>query len=383
MTYSISRRRLGAFTGAGAVMAAFSSPACAALSPKGTTLRIGQSLPLTGPLANIVKPVIEGQNALLDEINAQGGIHGAKVEMVTRDDGNDPQRVVENAAALIEQDDVLALFGLANAAGVAASFPMLAQRKVPLVGIYAGADILRAKHHPYFFTTTASFRDEIVQMVRTLTTVGSNRLAIACMTTNNFDKWVLPMAQQVAAELGATITLARGITQTGEDAAQAALAMADARPHAVLLLAAGPCVPAFLQAAQKALRVPVYALSIAATTGSLKNMGEQAHGLVVTQVVPFPWRQTSALNRQFAAAMERSRLPIGYDRMWGYLNASVLAEGLRRAGRTPTPTTLVAAMEGMTDANLGGYKVSYSRDNHHGSRFVEITIVGTAGQFKR
>lgn len=382
MNINMNRRRLGAFAGASALLAAIGSRASAAPSPA-TTLRIGQSLPLTGPLANIVKPVIEGQNALLDEINAKGGINGAKVEIITRDDGNDPKRVVENAAALMEKDDVLALFGLANAAGVAGSFPMIAERKVPLIGIYAGADIIRAKHHPYFFTTTASFRDEIVQMVRTLTTVGSKRLAVACMTTNNFDQWMLPMVQQVATELGATITMARGIKQTGEDATQAAQAIADTRPHAVLLLAAGPCVPTFLQAARKDLRVPVYALSIAATTGSLANMGEQAHGLVVTQVVPFPWRQTSALNRQFATAMERAKLPIGYDRMWGYLNASVLTEGLRRAGRSPTPAILVAAMEGMTNANLGGYQVSYSRDNHHGSKFVEITIVGTGGQFKR
>ncbi|MEP6791465.1 MAG: ABC transporter substrate-binding protein [Ramlibacter sp.] len=382
MNININRRRLGAFAGAGAVLAAIGSPARSALAPR-ATVRVGQSLPLTGPLANIVKPVIEGQNALLEEINSKGGINGNKLEIITRDDGNDPKRVVENAAALIEQDDVVALFGVANAAGVAASLPMLAQRKVPLVGIYAGADIVRAKHHPYFFTTTASFRDEIVQMVRTLTTVGSTRLAVACMTANNFDQWVLPMTSQVAAELGATITLTRGIRQTGEDAAQAAQAMAATQPHAVLLLAAGPCVPAFLRTARKELRVPVYALSIAATTGSLAAMGEEAHGLVVTQVVPFPWRQTSALNRQFAAAMERARLPVGYDRMWGYLNTSVLAEGLRRAGRSPTPATLVAAMEGMSNTNLGGYQLSYGPGNHNGSKFVEITIVGAGGQFKR
>ncbi|MBI2771631.1 MAG: ABC transporter substrate-binding protein [Burkholderiales bacterium] len=380
MIANMNRRRLCAAAGASLALATTARTAWA-VPAKNTTLRIGQSLPLTGPLAGIVKPVLEGQAALFDEINSKGGINGAKIELITRDDANDPKRVLANAAALIEQEQVVSLFGLANAAGVAASLPMLAERKVPLVGIYAGADLVR-RHHPYFFTTTASFRDEVVQMVRTLTTVGSKRLAVACMTTNDFDKWMLPMVEQVAREHGATITVARGIHQAGGDAAEAAKAIADSSPNAVLLLAAGPCVPAFLKAARQVMGIPMYALSIAGGTTGL-TAAEQARGLVVTQVVPFPWRQTSALNRQFSAAMERAGLPVSYDRMWGYLNATVLAEGLKRAGRSPTPAAIVTAMEGMSDVNLGGYRVGYSPDNHNGSRFVEITIVGSAGEFKR
>jgi branched-chain amino acid transport system substrate-binding protein len=44
---------------------------------------------------------------------------------------------------------------------------------------------------------------------------------------------------------------------------------------------------------------------------------------------------------------------------------------------------VVAAMEGMNDVDLGGYRLQYSRDNHHGSHFVEITMVDDRGEYVR
>ena len=105
--------------------------------------------------------------------------------------------------------------------------------------------------------------------------------------------------------------------------------------------------------------------------------------MAFTQVVPYPLRQTSTLTRNFSAAMAAAKLEPTYDRMWGYLNASILVEVLRRSGPRPTPAVVSAALERMTDVDIGGYRVAYGPQKHHGSSFVEITMVDAGGKFVR
>jgi len=61
----------------------------------------------------------------------------------------------------------------------------------------------------------------------------------------------------------------------------------------------------------------------------------------------------------------------------------VLVEGLRRAGPAPTRAKLVKALESMDNFDLGGTSVNYSPSNRIGSRFVEVTVIGTSGKLLR
>ena len=173
------------------------------------------------------------------------------------------------------------------------------------------------------------------------------------------------------------------IESNGSNANQAAAAVAAAGAQAVLLLAAGAAILGFVKSLPAGARVPLYAPSLAGTTALVEQLGPLARGMAVTQVVPSPQRQTSALTRKFGAAMAAAGLPPTYDRMWGYLNASILVEVLRRAGPRPTPAAVQVAIEKMNDFDLGGYRLQYGAERHHGSSFVEITMVDASGRFIR
>jgi ABC-type branched-subunit amino acid transport system substrate-binding protein len=363
--------------------------ALAALGSSGTAvraenapIRIGQSLPLTGPLASVVQPIAEGQHALLQEVNARGGVGGARIELVTLDDGADPQRTVDNVHRLVEAERVAGLFGFASVPGLMRALPVLTAYRVPLLGIYNGADIVRRGHQPYLFTTTASIGDEVAEMVRTLAAIRVLRLGVAYQD-NEFGRFMMPLVEAIAKEHGAEIVVATPVAPDGSNAAAVVQAAAAKEPQAMLLLAAGNAALAFLRAAHEVIRVPTYALSLAGTTALLEQLGPAAHGLAVTQVVPYPWRETSPLTRQFAAAMTRAGLAPTYDRMWGFLNASILVEVLRRAGPNPTPASIVSAIEHMGSVDVGGYRLAFDAENHHGSRFVEITMIGSNGKYVR
>src|SRR5262249_30199776 len=134
----LNRRQLLATAGALGVTAAWPARAqdkAAANAP----IVIGQSAHLSGPLASTMTGVVAGQKLALDEFNAKGGVAGRKVQLITLDDAYDPKKCVENVGRLIEQDRVTALFGLASTANVGAVLPLLADKQVPLVGVYTGA----------------------------------------------------------------------------------------------------------------------------------------------------------------------------------------------------------------------------------------------------
>jgi len=343
---------------------------------------IGQSAPLSGMMAPTMTGVLAGQQMAIEEANRRGGIHGRKVRLVILDDAFDPKRTLENARKLVEEHEVTALFGTVGTSQTAAVLPFVAEKRVPLIAVYTGSPALREKHNPYFFTTQASYADELVRMVRNLKAVQSTQLAVVYQN-NDFGRLLLPLAEKVIREEGASVVATRSVESSGADAAAAAQALAAVRPQAVIMIVSGPAVVAYVKANRAHLGVPVYTFSLSVGSAILKALGDDARGLAVSRATPYPWRATTPLAREFAAAMERIDKPIDYDHYLGYINAKVLLAGLRAAGRHVTPVSLAAAMERMNKLDLGGHTFSFSPQNHHGSNFVEITVVGPNGNFIR
>lgn len=173
----------------------------------------------------------------------------------------------------------------------------------------------------------------------------------------------------------------RALEPTGADAVAVAQSLTAVRPQAVIMVVAGPAVVSYVKANRAALGVPVYTFSLSVGSSVLQALGDDARGLAVSRSTPYPWRATTPLARNFKLLMDKAGKPVDYDHFAGYINARVLIEGLRGAGRKPTPETLTQAMEKLDTLDLGGYTLAYSPQNHHGSSFVEITVVGPNGDF--
>ena len=341
---------------------------------------IGRSTALSGGMAPFLAPIHEGQEAAIEDANAKGGIGGRKIRIVSLDDGFDPRRTLENARQLSEKDAVVALLGVSGTSQVMALLPYLAQAKLPLISVYTGSPAIRAQQHPYLFTTRASYADELVKIVRNLVAVQSSRIAVV-YENNDFGKLLLPLVEKTITAEGASLAGSHALAPTGEDAATAAKTLAAQKPQAVLLVAAGPPVVAYVKANRAHLGVPVYTLSLGAGSAVLKALGEEARGLAVARTGPSPTKPTIQLTRDFQASMKRHGKPADYDRYTGYMDARVLIEGLRAAGPGVTRASLVQAMEGLGTLDLGGYTYQFSPQNHHGSNFVDIAVVGSGGVY--
>lgn len=379
--HAAARRRILQAIGAAGAASALPTRAQKPPADNGPIV-IGQSCMLTGPLAPVMKGLLEGQQLALDEFNARGGVGGRPVKLVVLDDAYDVKKSVENLHTLVDRDKVTALFGFSSTANVAAALPLVVEKQVPLIGVYTGAPTLRVKHNPWFFTHTASYRDEVVQMVRNLKTVARDQIGLVYMN-NPFGQLMLPIVEEVVKEQGATLVARAPLEANGSNADAAAQTLASGKPKAVIYMAFGPSLVNFVRSARAFLGVPVYAVSVANNKAALDALGDDARGLAMTTLIPNPHRPSTGMSRDFAKASERARKPVDHDHFWGYRNLRVLLEQLKRAGRGVTPQSLVATIEQMNKVDLNGYSLSYGPHNHHGSTFVDIMIAGPGGRFIR
>ena len=98
-------------------------------------------------------------------------------------------------------------------------------------------------------------------------------------------------------------------------------------------------------------------------------------------MVPFPTSTSLALVRDYQAAMRALGVEeFSHLSLEGYVNARVLAEGLRRAGRNLTRANFEAALDGMRRVDLGGMEINFGQGAQSGSRLVELTMVNAQGR---
>ena len=117
----------------------------------------------------------------------------------------------------------------------------------------------------------------------------------------------------------------------------------------------------------------------------VRLLDSDAVGLIFAQVVPFPWSPLIPIVREYQDALKRHapQSEPSFSSLEGFINAKVLVEGLRRAGRKPTRESLIGALDSMRDYDAGGLWVTYGAGSHLGSRFVDVVVVGASGQFAR
>src|SRR5260221_1128833 len=121
---------------------------------------LGQSVALTGPAAQLGIQMRNGIKSYLDAVNAKGGVHGRKIELITLDDGYEPARTVPNTKKLIEQQRVFGLIGYVGTPTSVPVVPIISEAKVPFIGPFTGAEALRQPFNRYIFHVRASYYDE-------------------------------------------------------------------------------------------------------------------------------------------------------------------------------------------------------------------------------
>ncbi len=359
----------------------FGSP----VQAQSTAIRLGQSLPLSGALAELGTEYRDGMQAYFKVLNARGGVHGRRIELVTLDDGYVVERSVENAKKLLDQEDVFAFIGMFGSANYGALIPLINERGIPSLAPYSGSDELRAQKAPTTFWLRASYGDETEKIIDQLTTLGINKIAVFYQD-DAFGKSGLAGVEKALAKRNLKMVAVGAFDKTKNDVRDAVKAIGAADPQGVVMISTYKPTAAFVREMRQAgKQSQFFALSVVGYKALQAELGQSAAGVAIAQVMPYPWSGVTPIVREFLA-LPADVLPksgITYTAIEGYIAAKVMAEALRQAGPQPTREKLVAALGGLRNYDTGGFVVDYGKGSHLGSRFVEVTIVGSAGRLMR
>lgn len=346
---------------------------------------IGQVAPLTGVLASTGRQMVLGGKVCFDAVNAQGGVHGQKIRTVVVDDGYQVDETLRLTRELVADPQVVALFGFAGTANVGRLLQdkVLESGGIALVAPYTGGEPLRTPFNPWIFHLRAGYADEAEHMVKQLSTQGIQRVAVLYQN-DAFGKAGLEGVEIAMSRRNRKIVVAAPYERNTDDVKAAVASILKADAQAVIMIAVNKPAAAFVRQYRDAGGGgQLFSISVVDPAELVNLAGIQAaKGLGITQVVPYPYQERLPIVREFLRLMKQyaPHAEVNYTNFEEFLGARVLVEALRRAGPSPTRGSVVKALESLSPFDLGGVSVAFSKNHRVGSRFVEVTVIGSSGK---
>ena len=349
---------------------------------------IGQVAPLSGVLASTGHQMVVGGQIYFDAINAQGGINGAKIRHVVVDDGYKVADTVRLTRELLARPEVVALFGFAGTANVTQLLTdgVLEAGGAALVAPYTGGESLRNPFNPWIFHVRAGYADEAEHTVQQLTTLGMNRIAVMYQD-DGFGKAGLLGVTNALAKRNLKLAVAAGYERNTDKVEDAVKKIKASDAQAIIMVSVNKSTAAFMKLYRESGGgAQMYNISVVDPAELVKLAGlKNAHGLGISQVVPYPYMPNLPVVREYQTMLKKyaPKELVNYTSFEEFVGAKVLVEALRRAGPNPTRAKVVKALESMGSYDTGGITISYSPSNRIGSRYVEVTVIGSTGKLMK
>lgn len=352
-------------------------------------LRVVQVAPLSGPMGDTGRLIRQGASLAIREANEQGGIHGQKIRFDTLDDGYKVEETVRLVGDIARQPDKpVAFLGLTGTSNMEALLKrgLIDEAGIPVIGVRSGATAIRKRTHPLVYHLRASYSNEVDRLVEIAAAVGCKQFGVFYQDDDFGRDGLQAMQQSIARRklvLAASATYERNTT----DVHKAARALAENTGlSAIVMISTTQATAAFVKAYRAhAGRANLYTLSVNNDRDIVDGIGAAtSRGLGIAQVVPSPFSGVLPVSLEYRKSLrkfEPDAQPT-FAGMEGYLYGKVLIEGLRRAGPKPTPDTLGRALES-APIEVGGHVIRFTRNNHEGSGYIELTMIGANGKLVR
>jgi branched-chain amino acid transport system substrate-binding protein len=341
---------------------------------------IGSCSALEGPSSFLGTETVNGAKAYFGMINDAGGVAGRKLRLIAYDDSYDPSKTQACFDRLMGQK-VFALGFFVGTPTAVKYVPMAESEKIPLVGLFTGAQTLYTPLRHWVVNVRASYFDETREQVEGLRkTLGYKKIGVI-YPDDAFGSTVLEGVKTALAANGSEPVAAASYQRQTAQVGGAIDTVRAAQPEAVVLV--GPpntVAPILKQAHAKGWKPLFLTVSFVGTDELIHEAGGDAEGMVITQVVP-PYYltdlKTVALYRRELQKHVPGAQP-NFVSLEGFVDAMVLVEGLKRAGKEPTREGLIRGIESLHDLDMGlgpQLKLSYSAHDHKGFDHVIPSVV--------
>jgi ABC-type branched-subunit amino acid transport system substrate-binding protein len=356
-----------------------------ALADNPARIVLGQSAALSGPAAALGTQFRQGALLAFEPFNARGGLNGRTIELQSLDDGYEPDRCAANTGKLLD-GGAFALFGYIGTPTSLAALPIAAKAGAPFFAPFTGAEALRNPVSRVAFHVRASYFDETAEIVKQTTAVGIRRIAVFHQN-DSYGKAGLDGVVRALKPLNLEPVGLGTVERNTVDVDAAVKSILAGRPDAIVQISAYKSCAAFIRAARKAgFGGTFYNVSFVGTKALADELGTEARGVVVSQVMPYPYAPTAPLVGEYLTAGRAAhgdKFEPNYSSIEGFIAARTFVEGLRRVSGNLTREALIAALESLRELNLGGFWLDFGAGKRAGSRFVDLTILTADGRVRR
>ena len=340
---------------------------------------VGQSAPLSGGNAKFGTDIRDGAQAYFASINAKGGVNGGQIELLSIDDKNDRKTAGANTKTLLDNKNVVALFGYASATLSLDALPQAESKSTAFFAPFSGADPVRVKS-PVLFTIRASYGEEMDKILNFWTSLGFKRVTVMHYD-DEVGKQNLALVTQYLKKINLVpqaLPLKRNAT-VGKPEIDALLAQ---QPDVLInTVLSGAAAQVQKELVGMGRMLPTSSLSFVGADQFVKAAGEAGAGVSITQVVPNPTAPIPVV-RECAKALEAagSKTPMNTTQLEACFGAKILVEGIRRAKKPVNAKSVLEALATLGSYDLGGFTVQFDGGSQHGSKFVELARVTKDGR---
>jgi branched-chain amino acid transport system substrate-binding protein len=349
-----------------------------------TKIVFGQVAALQGPAQALGQGMRQGILAAFQIANRDGGIFGRTLELKSVDDGYEPEKTLGATKTLIEEDKIFALIGAVGTPTSQASLPIATAAKVPFIGPFTGAEFLRTPYNRYVVNVRASYFEETEAWIEHLTKdLGISKIAILYQD-DAFGLAGLEGVQRALAKRSMSLVGSGTFKRNTTAVKTALLDIMKAQPEAVVTVGPYKPIAEFIRLAhQVKLDATFVAISFVGSDSLGAELGSQGAGVVISQVVPFPWDTSLPVVASYQSAIARldPDAKPSFVSLEGYLVGQLVVDALKRVKGEPTREALLNAIgEGPYD--LGGLTLAYGPARNQGSDKIFFTVMQGDGSFR-
>ena len=345
----------------------------------------GQSAAFSGPTKELGKNMRLGIEVAFQEANAQGGVHGRQLVLLSLDDTYEPEAAIVNTRRLIEEEEVFALIGAVGTPTSRSAVPIAARAGVPYIAPFSGAAFLREAKWQNVINLRASYDQETEAIVsRLISGLGIRRIAVIYQD-DSFGRTGYRGVRQALARRGLK-PVAIGVYPRNTTAVKTSLlTLHSANPDAVIAIGAYKPVATLIAWARYTGLHPVFmTISFAGINALAKELGPAGEGIFVTQVVPSPKdnkHRVSVTYRRALAAHAPTETP-GFVSLEGYLAGRLAILAIERCGREVNRTRFLNILHSTYTFDLDGFELRYGENDNQGSDAVFLTVIGSNGSYR-
>ncbi len=168
-------------------------------------VKVGAVLAVTGPASFLGLPEARTLEMLTEQVNAAGGIHGKKVQLIVKDTGASPEKAISFAKQLIEEEKVFAIIG-PSTSGETMAIKNIAQEGKTLLLSCAAAEVIVQPVASYVFKTPQKDSHAVIKIFQQMKKMGITRIGVLSSNTG-FGKAGKEQIEKLAPEHGIQIVV--------------------------------------------------------------------------------------------------------------------------------------------------------------------------------